>query len=76
MSLPFSYKVSNAINITVEEEADHKTIVLEFRFADYRLELDDPQKAKILLRALQQALGEKPKSKEKVELPDFYGGDK
>ena len=74
MPIPFAYKVSNALSIRVEDENDHKTIVLEFRFADYRLELDDPQKAKILLRALQQALGEKPPKKEKVELPEFYNG--
>ena len=73
--MPFAYKISNAISVKIEDEADHKTIVLEFRYADYRLELDDVQKAKVLLRALQIALGEKiERKKEKVELPDFYRG--
>ena len=63
------------MRVEEDKEKNCKVVVIEFRWAEYRLEINDRAKGEQLLAVLQQALGPKPKKvKETVDLPDFYTG--
>lgn len=71
--VPFSYKASSAVSVRVDREGDINVLVIEFRYATYRLELDDREKAELIFKHFQLALGKKqPPQSNDVDLPKFY----
>jgi len=75
--VPFTYPLSNAVDMRVEDDKEKgcKVVVIEFRWAEYRLELNDKAKAERLLAVFKQAVGNgKKKEQEEVEMPTFYQG--
>jgi hypothetical protein len=75
MNVPFEYKLSEMINASVQEAIDGtKVIELEFRFARYRLVLDDPEKTQKLMELFLGKIvwPDKEEVQADTKLPRFY----
>jgi len=75
MGVPFTYRMSDLVEMWISEEQGVKIIELEFKFARYRLFLDDEEKTKAFIEMLMGKIVWPEKEvaeKTKVKMPTFY----
>lgn len=70
--MALSYPISKAVSVKSDEKDGVVTAIVEFRYVDFRLELDDPKKILELRGILDRALLPKDSPGERVVLPKFY----
>lgn len=73
--MPFEYRLSNLVDASVQEDINGmKVIELEFRFARYRLVLDDKEKTQKLMEMFLGKIVWPKEEQEKapVKMPKFY----
>lgn len=74
-TIAFQYKLSDLVEMWISEEGGVKIIELEFKFARYRLFLDDEAKTKAFMELLMGKIiwpEKEVKEKPKVKMPHFY----
>jgi hypothetical protein len=71
--MPLKYKISDAINMFIDSDANNPLVEIEFKFVRYQLILDDPVKAAQLATLIREILSKKPQPKgEEMRMPKFY----
>jgi len=69
----FEYEISKAIDISVEKDDAHNTILrIDFRYVTFKLKLDDKIKTEKLLEILTGNVIEKQDEKKEVKIPRMY----